>query len=160
MRTTALALACLLSLAAHAYTVTDANAWTTQEVKFTVSGNDELKQATRSAFKAWAKVCGLKFKEVSTGAQIYVCFAEVPPNYAGYAHKSQDSRNRSTVWFLAINGALEAHQLKAVVLHEIGHAIGIEHSNVPDAVMSTGSDSDELHDDDIRAAQALYGKPK
>ena len=46
-------------------------------------------------------------------------------------------------------------------IHNVGHALGLLHSQQEDAVMQPGYPSNaftfrELHDDDIRAAQTLY----
>ena len=52
--------------------------------------------------------------------------------------------------------------LRYVTVHELGHALGIEHSNVKDAVMyaylKKGSAYPGLNEDDIKAIQSLYGK--
>jgi matrix metalloproteinase-7 (matrilysin) len=45
-----------------------------------------------------------------------------------------------------------------VALHEMGHSLGLDHSDVKEAVMDGFFDrKNELHDDDIRRIQELYG---
>ncbi|KAJ8042924.1 Matrix metalloproteinase-24 [Holothuria leucospilota] len=50
-----------------------------------------------------------------------------------------------------------------VTLHELGHSLGLDHSNIPEAVMSTtfvATTADiQLHRDDIAGIQFLYGAP-
>ena len=68
---------------------------------------------------------------------------------------------------------LEAVQFHNTILHEIGHAIGIGHSNRSHQVMSGGIENNQgdtpywhtwyrqpLQADDIAAARALYGPPE
>jgi len=49
-----------------------------------------------------------------------------------------------------------------VALHEIGHVLGLDHTNVKDAIMypiySHDIQAVKLHSDDIAGMQYLYGK--
>ena len=50
-------------------------------------------------------------------------------------------------------------QLLPVMIHEIGHSIGILHSDVKESVMwGYYNEVTQLHEDDINAVQAHYGE--
>ncbi|KAK1387309.1 hypothetical protein POM88_015487 [Heracleum sosnowskyi] len=49
--------------------------------------------------------------------------------------------------------------LETVVLHEIGHLLGLDHSSMEDTIMYPSIPSGvvkDLHDDDVRGIKALY----
>lgn len=50
--------------------------------------------------------------------------------------------------------------IRRVFLHELGHAIGMNHSANDDAIMAAyTSDTENLSQDDVSGAQAMYGAP-
>lgn len=60
-------------------------------------------------------------------------------------------------------GTSDGTNLFWVALHEFGHSIGLDHSNIRGAVMypwyqGYKGDDVSLTDDDIRGAQSLYGE--
>jgi Matrixin/Putative peptidoglycan binding domain len=60
------------------------------------------------------------------------------------------------------NSFIYAVDVESVALHEIGHLLGLDHSNVPDSVMwpsqpIDGSLRRKLYRDDLNAIDALYG---
>ncbi|XP_047326762.1 metalloendoproteinase 4-MMP-like [Impatiens glandulifera] len=63
-----------------------------------------------------------------------------------------------------VNGAEPGKMdIETVALHELGHVLGLYHSNVPSAVMwptsEPGVTKRNLHDDDIAGIKALYNFP-
>ena len=73
--------------------------------------------------------------------------------------------NPSRTW--GVNGSLYAIDVQAVATHEIGHELGLNHSQYTDATMyyATGAGNTQqrsLHSDDINGVCFLYGngKPK
>jgi len=83
---------------------------------------------------------------------------------AGDIHFSNDlSAFRTSTWGEALDGALTL-DFFSVVLHEIGHALGVAHIFNEPAIMSgtlvtvfTHPEQADLRPADIRAIQALYG---
>lgn len=140
------------------------------------------KNAVRRAFQTWVNAgVGLNFQEVSRGVahDIYIdwrkardpdlsmvgptlAHADFPPPHSIIATGGpplplhfDDSEN---LWVdAAVAGA---YDIETVALHEIGHCLGLLHSNVRGAVMSpTVSDNKllrSLTDDDNSGIQSLY----
>jgi hypothetical protein len=63
---------------------------------------------------------------------------------------------------IATDGRPKAFDLQAVLTHELGHALGLDHSSIPAATMWPYGDQGETRDrtpdaDDVAAVQATYG---
>ena len=80
------------------------------------------------------------------------------PGYGGDAHFDDDEN-----WTLEQTNSKDGSRLLLVATHELGHALGIGHSEVKDALMAPSHDEWQgevkLHSDDVKAIQALYGAP-
>ncbi len=123
--------------------------------------------AIRKAFADWAAVSALTFTESSGSADIEISFTLDDPEFGtegdvlAFAYFPSDGGDiffdDIELWTLFDGGDTDFY---VVALHEIGHAIGIDHSSDPTAVMYAFSGTaSTLQRDDILAVQRLYGTP-
>jgi hypothetical protein len=70
--------------------------------------------------------------------------------------------NPRSPWKVGFDGNLSVYDLRYTFTHEIGHAIGLDHPDRPDALMAYRYDEHvkTLQPSDIAAVQRLYGSPK
>ena len=140
-----------------------------------ISGNTE-RDLIRAAFALWADETPLTFNEVADSAQadIVIGWAEGEhgdgDSFDGpgdvLAHASYPNPYEERQVFLHfddaerwVNSETQNVDLLTVAAHEIGHTLGLDHSNDPNALMypSYSEPHRFLGQDDIAGAQSLYG---
>ena len=122
------------------------------------------------AFDAWSQYGDIEFIELPDGggnagqgftADIRIFFGPVPGNTLGWTYfPTGPSNSAAGDMILDIDASMinDPDKFYKLVLHEIGHALGLDHENsgVPTVMTSTLSVG-TLQQDDIQGIQAVYG---
>jgi predicted Zn-dependent protease len=140
----------------------------------------EIRDAVRQAFDLWGAVTPLTFTEVAGNADILISFATgdhgdgdpfdgvgnvlahafyPPPNggdIAGDAHFDD-----AETWTVNVPVPAGGWDLVTIAAHEFGHSLGLNHTDIADALMFPTFPPGSLHrflaQDDINGIRSIYG---
>jgi predicted Zn-dependent protease len=152
----------------------------TESAEFSSYMSSAYESVIQSAFNTWSAASGLTFKEVSDSEQsdIRIGWGDLDTVYTGVvgytSYQSEDGRfTPDTIIRLEdpsedalVTGAdgqqtysgTEA-EFSQVLLHEIGHALGLADDADPNSIMyyAAGTNNTTLDSADLTGIQALYG---
>ena len=159
------------------------NKWDRENFRYVITGRDndlEKKvwdQQFSMAFDSWSQVTPLTFEQVESGEEYDIiitvsgrkkenfgrrggvlAWAQLPPSrdFDGTLVSKFDTAEN---WVLP-EFSNEGTVLRSVAAHEIGHLLGLDHSNDPNSLMFPYiNNALEPKEDDIRKIQRLYGNP-
>lgn len=145
-------------------------------IEFTAFRNE-----VRAAFAAWAKAANVTFRETTSVAEAGIligadakargrAFTNVALNEMsdrasgnglGSIRQSLICLNPQRPWKIGFDGNLDVYDVRFTVMHEIGHAIGLDHPSPEGQLMSFRyvEKAQGLQPGDIAGAVALYGQP-
>lgn len=137
---------------------------------------ETLEREAAAAFKTWERAAGLSFHEVSDAQDADIVLgAQGRPRGRAFANVSYAPGSEEGVraieqalvclnpdheWKVGFDGDTDVYDIRYTLIHEIGHAIGLDHPGASGQVMAFRytEDFDELQSGDLRGVQLLYGR--
>ncbi|ALP54838.1 hypothetical protein Tel_10810 [Candidatus Tenderia electrophaga] len=137
---------------------------------------ETLARETAAAFRVWERAAGLSFHEVDDareadiilGAQgqprgrafANVSYAPDPEEGVRAIEQALVCLNPDHEWKVGFDGDEDVYDIRYTLIHEIGHAIGLDHPGPSGQVMAFRYTEafDDLQPGDLRGVQLLYGR--
>ncbi|GGD54430.1 matrixin family metalloprotease [Lacimicrobium alkaliphilum] len=134
-----------------------------------------LSRETAAAFQVWERAAGLSFHEVSDPHDADIVLgAQGKPRGSAFANVSYASEEKDGVraieqslvclnpehkWKVGFDGDEDVYDIRYTLIHEIGHAIGLDHPGPSGQVMAFRYTEayNDLQSGDLRGVQLLYG---
>lgn len=136
---------------------------------------ETIAREASAAFRVWERAAGLTFHEVSDiGQADIVIGAQGQPRGRAYANVTNTDDQQDGVrgiekalicvnpahdWKVGFDGNEDVYDLRYTLVHEIGHAIGLDHPGRTGQVMAFRYSEafDDLQEGDLRGVRLLYG---
>ena len=121
---------------------------------------DCTKDQFRKALAEWESVTNVKFEEVlpSENSNMKIIVADISQDGLGYpAFSDSPCSELAGLIVFKKNYNINCESIYGIILHEIGHVLGLGHVN-SNNVMNSNKQYKNLQTGDIKGIQTIYGK--